>query len=201
MVDSTDIDIKQLQNTVKKLLDKAGTDARLTPRLLREKVEQRMKLEPGALTCKKSDIMDEIIKWWKETQPAIKAKDSVDAHATELTALQSITKYAKAVGKGPHFLKEFLQDSDVEKAKDIRKRYNTWYFSVSNTFYALRCIIGTLCKVFTSCHSGVIRIVVHVKTIVAPFHKSILKITSNCIMFSDCRRRVSFYPPVPLLKK
>lgn len=37
------------KQTLKRLLDKAGTDPRLTPRILREKAEQKLHLETG--TC------------------------------------------------------------------------------------------------------------------------------------------------------
>ena len=60
MAEIKNIDAVQLTSVLNKLLDKAGTDARLTPRLLREKAEQRMKLEPGQLIAKKADIMDVI---------------------------------------------------------------------------------------------------------------------------------------------
>ena len=38
------------KQTLKRLLDKAGSDPRLTPRILREKAEQKLHLETGA--CK-----------------------------------------------------------------------------------------------------------------------------------------------------
>ena len=38
------------KQTLKRLLDKAGNDPRLTPRILREKAEQKLHLETG--TCK-----------------------------------------------------------------------------------------------------------------------------------------------------
>lgn len=124
MTEIKDIDSVQLTSVVNKLLDKAGMDARLTPRLLREKAEQRMKLEPGRLISKKTDIMNTIVSWWMENQPtSTKPKTTGDATSGEVTALQSLSKYAKAVGKGPHFFKELNNDSDADKAKDIRRRY------------------------------------------------------------------------------
>lgn len=109
------IDVGMLQLTVTKLLDKAGFDARLTPRLLREKVEQRMKLEPDALKSMKPEIMAMITDWWIETH-GNKRKPR------QVSALESLSKLAKAVGKGPHFFKSLNFTSDSEKADDIRKR-------------------------------------------------------------------------------
>ena len=125
MAEIKNIDPAQLTSVLNKLLDKAGTDARLTPRLLREKAEQRMKLEPGQLITRKADIMDVIVSWWMENNPSTveprAASNNGPSDATALT-LQRLSKYAAAVGKGPRFFKDLSQDSDIEKAKDIRKR-------------------------------------------------------------------------------
>jgi hypothetical protein len=53
-----------LQKTITKLLEKAGHDPRLTPRILREKAEQRMTLEKGGLKAKREKIKDIICAWW-----------------------------------------------------------------------------------------------------------------------------------------
>ena len=113
------IDIEQLQLTVTKLLDKAGTDARLTPRLLREKVEQRMKLEPDALKSMKPEIMTMITEWWIETH---NNRGGGKKTVAQLLAIESLSKFAKAVGKGPHFFKSLNCATGAEKADDIRKR-------------------------------------------------------------------------------
>jgi hypothetical protein len=113
------VDIEQLQLTVTKLLDKAGTDARLTPRLLREKVEQRMKLEPDALKSMKPEIMAMITEWWIETHHSKNVGRKVPV---EVNGLENLSKFAKAVGKGPHFFKSLKFTSEAEKADDIRRR-------------------------------------------------------------------------------
>ena len=131
MAEIKNIDAVQLTSVLNKLLDKAGTDARLTPRLLREKAEQRMKLEPGQLIAKKADIMDVIVSWWMENNPQTvepkAASNNASSDPAALT-LQRLSKYAAAVGKGPRFFKDLSQDSDIEKAKDIRKRSCNWLY-------------------------------------------------------------------------
>ena len=133
------IDEIQLRQTVNKLMDKAGRDQRLTPRLLREKAEEKMKLPKGALKCKRTRIKVMIIDWWsKNVEPVNVAvtskstkKESGDGVETdpELVILRSLAKYAKAVGKGPSYFKE-LTGSTVEKAKVLRKRLRDDGFTV-----------------------------------------------------------------------
>jgi hypothetical protein len=46
---SGEVDFEKVKALISKLLDKAGNDPRVTPRVLRGKVEERMNLEPSAL--------------------------------------------------------------------------------------------------------------------------------------------------------
>jgi hypothetical protein len=62
------VDIATLDGTVTKYLHRAGLDERCTPRVLRGKVEEKMKLDKGDLDPYKLRIKKLIIKWWKETQ-------------------------------------------------------------------------------------------------------------------------------------
>ena len=59
----TEIDVDKMRALVIKLLDKAGEDPRLTPRLLRNKMEDKMNLERGALKVKRELIKTLIVKW------------------------------------------------------------------------------------------------------------------------------------------
>ena len=59
-----------LLKTILKLLDKAGKDPRLTPRLLRDKAEQRMTLAKGELKSKREQIKVIICDWWKKQKAA-----------------------------------------------------------------------------------------------------------------------------------
>ena len=59
----TEIDVDKMRTLVVKLLDKAGEDPRLTPRLLRNKMEDKMNLERGALKVKRELIKTLIVKW------------------------------------------------------------------------------------------------------------------------------------------
>lgn len=63
--------------TITKLLDKAGRDPRLTPRILREKAEQRMELSKGDLKPKRDKIKDVIYEWWKKQKQAEVDKETV----------------------------------------------------------------------------------------------------------------------------
>lgn len=56
--------------TVTKLLDKAGKDPRLTPRILREKAEQRLSLSKGDLKPQREKIKDIIWDWWEKQKTA-----------------------------------------------------------------------------------------------------------------------------------
>lgn len=47
---------KDAKNMIQKLLDKAGKDPRLTPRILREKAEQKLHLEIGRLDIALSSV-------------------------------------------------------------------------------------------------------------------------------------------------
>ena len=131
------IDEVLLRQTVNKLMDKAGRDQRLTPRLLRDKAEQKMKHPKGALKCKRTRIKVMIIDWWsKNVEPVVtvtsksakKDSDGVEVDP-ELVILRSLAKFAKAVGKGPNYFKE-LSGSTVEKAKVLRNRLRDDGFTV-----------------------------------------------------------------------
>ena len=64
-----EIDQAQVKIIVLKLLDKAGNDPRLTPRILRNKVEDKMNIERGGLKVKRDYIKTLIYKWWKVNHP------------------------------------------------------------------------------------------------------------------------------------
>mmetsp|Transcript_8747 Transcript_8747/g.14558 ORF Transcript_8747/g.14558 Transcript_8747/m.14558 type:complete len:273 (-) Transcript_8747:221-1039(-) len=104
-----------LLKTITKLLDKAGKDPRLTPRLLREKAEQRMTLEKGKLKPKREKIKRIICDWW-EKQYAVKVdKDAI--------LLKSLIKLARVSGNTPRAL-QGLQEmvTTEEKINTLRQR-------------------------------------------------------------------------------
>ena len=55
-----------VEESIKRLLQKAGTDPRVTPRLLREKAEQRLKLALHTLKPMREDIKNMIMEWHQE---------------------------------------------------------------------------------------------------------------------------------------
>lgn len=138
-----EIDQVQLKAIVLKLLDKAGHDPRLTPRILRNKVEDKMSIERGGLKIKRDYIKTLIFKWWKVNHPesaitsgplpAIKAggsassSSSVDKVKTEPTEddkeWKALIRIAKAGDKWP-LLGKGLGALDIkEKKTELRKRY------------------------------------------------------------------------------
>ena len=62
----SEVDIECIERMVNKLLDKAGKDPRLTPRLLREKTEQRLDLKKDHLKSSRTLIKELICSWWKK---------------------------------------------------------------------------------------------------------------------------------------
>ena len=129
------IDDMQLKAVVNRLMDKAGTDPRLTPRLLREKAETKMKLPEGALKHKRPRIKIFIVDWWSKNVAPVPSAPKVSKRASadddddaapavdpDLTLLRNIAKYAKAVGKGNSFFKDLPNTTHKEKAKVLRKR-------------------------------------------------------------------------------
>jgi hypothetical protein len=114
------VDEVELTIVINRLLDRAATNPRLTPRLLREKAEQKMKLEPGELKAMKAKIMKMIELWWHSTYPE-ESPSAETADDVELSRLKSLNRFAKAVGKGPIFFKD-LSDSNKRRADQIRKK-------------------------------------------------------------------------------
>jgi len=88
----TEIDQSQVKLIVLKLLDKAGNDPRLTPRILRNKVEDKMNLERGSLKVKRDYIKTLIFKWWKVNHPESTIRTgSLSATKATATTTSSVT--------------------------------------------------------------------------------------------------------------
>ena len=73
-----------------KLLNKAGRDIRVTPKLLREKMEQRLAMQPGDLKHLRDTIKDWIIEWH--------LADVKRTRELQQETLSSLTRFAKTVG-------------------------------------------------------------------------------------------------------
>ena len=143
------LNLKEVEAVVNKLLDKAGTDERLTPRLLRQKVEQKMKIEPDSLLPVKANILKMISDWWDKNFPE---KNGASGQPPLPSSVESLSKFARAVGKGPQFFKTLNHNSDEEKALDILKRFDrcfsypcyenrfsdTWIKEVTNPYPRLQ---------------------------------------------------------------
>ena len=112
------LDIGVLDQTVTKYLSRAGTDPRCTPKVLREKTEDKMKLERGTLEAFKPRIKKLIIKWWKESgkeqvSNSTKVKEEMPDKVTpavvppseeEVRMWKAFKAFAKASGKGAELL-------------------------------------------------------------------------------------------------
>lgn len=81
---------EQLLQTITKLLDKAGRDPRLTPRLLREKAEQRLTLTKGDLKPQRERIKTIICDWWQAQKQLQSDKENANFKAVSDTVLNMI---------------------------------------------------------------------------------------------------------------
>lgn len=84
------VDYDKLLAVMTKLLDKAGRDPRVTPRLLREHAEKRMSLEKGELKPMREKLKTVIVEWWYKQKGLDQDKQK--------EALHSLTKLARSVG-------------------------------------------------------------------------------------------------------
>jgi hypothetical protein len=110
-------DDEKLQSMVLKLLDKAGHDPRLTPKILREKAEERLKLPKQGLKDKRETIKEIILHWWclnKKSDPLM---------TNDELQLKSLMKLAKALGKGPSWFQELIGAETSFKISYIREKY------------------------------------------------------------------------------
>jgi hypothetical protein len=84
------LDEETVLKTITKLLDKAGRDPRLTPRILREKAEQRLTLSKGDLKSRRENIKDIICDWWHKQKAA-----EVDREQSILKAVSIMAWHSK----------------------------------------------------------------------------------------------------------
>eukprot|EP01031_Cornospumella_fuschlensis_P027568 gene27568-33295_t len=104
-----------LKSVVYRLLDKAGEDPRLTPRLLREKAEQKLNMPRGDLKAKREEIKDMIVKWYIE-------KKEREEEITR-TVMKMLAKIGKVAGLAPAIFKGMKEmDSDEQRILELRKR-------------------------------------------------------------------------------
>lgn len=105
-----------MKNQIQKLLDKAGTNPKLTPRLLREKAEQRLKLQPGELNTRtrREIIKNVIIKWWNENvkKESAEPPPKISTKTPDEQTLHKLGKVVKAAGVGPQVFAR-LQDLSI----------------------------------------------------------------------------------------
>lgn len=113
MPDDVKIDIDKIKGIVMKLLDRVGADQRLTPGILRRKVEQKMKLHEGSLKTMKPNIMKYITKWW-----------DVNFSRHDVNRLKNMLKFAKASGFD-YYGSVLPAAPAAVRADEIRKRFSS----------------------------------------------------------------------------
>lgn len=139
----TEYDEKIMRSIILKLLDKAGTDKRLTLRILRNKTEEKMKLQKGILKVKRDMIKSLTYKWWKvnqtnsnntATEPAVNksTKTSENSNSSASADIKTskpsseewkqLEALAKAVGKSIFIKTIDKQLSEKEKSNKLRKK-------------------------------------------------------------------------------
>ena len=158
----SNIDSEVLDSTVFRLLGKAGLDPRCTPKILRSKTEQKLKLQEDELLPYRVRIKKLIIKWWKETQLNGNAEKSgekrsnstIDDHASQekkkikteterdksndvdidiLTKYKAWRAYTRAV-KRSDLLEGLTDIKDVDKKIQVlSQRLHTNGFKCNNT--------------------------------------------------------------------
>jgi hypothetical protein len=124
---SSEIDQNQMKVVILKLLDKAGMDERLTLRLLRNKAEDKLKLDRGSLKVKRDYIKTIIMKWWRANKNATSSSSKPTEPEQTSPEIEKewklLVKVAKAAGKWPAISKHLNNDSYSSKVKSLRKRF------------------------------------------------------------------------------
>ncbi len=119
-----------------KLLDKAGHDPRLTPRLLREKAEDRLSMKRHSLKPKREWIKKIIVRWWIQNidNKAEKEKGSNGVKKEDVTdedkSVRQYNKLAQAVGHSA-LLKDLGSLSHSAKISTLRSKLITEGYSFS----------------------------------------------------------------------
>lgn len=136
------IDHNAVVAQVVKLLDKAGTDPRLTPRLLRNKTAEKLKLPVGSLEDLKPLIKKVIIKWWKTTQlqkedekketVKVKAEEKPAGDASDDFGWKKLSKFAQVAGKAPAVYAGLSELAPKEKCDKLRERLREMGFNFSD---------------------------------------------------------------------
>lgn len=103
-----------------KLLDKAGKDPRLTPRILREKAEQRLNMKRGELRPARRQIKTLIFDWWDQQQ---KGQSQDEKDQAEKDRLKLFVRLARLSGHTPAiFMGLSDTNSNHKKIQLIRER-------------------------------------------------------------------------------
>lgn len=104
-----EVDFNEVRQVLEKLLNKAGKDPRLTPKLLRAKTESKLQLAAGQLKPYRKDIKKVIWEWWESDQRKT---------LIQLVSLARALQLAPGILKG---LKEM--GSDTERVETLAERY------------------------------------------------------------------------------
>jgi hypothetical protein len=104
----SELDFSQVRAVVEKLLHKAGKDPRVTPKILRVKVESKLELSSGRLKTYRNQIKDVIWEWWESDQTY---------------TLQQLVFLSRALQLAPAILKGIKEMTSVtEKVEALTSR-------------------------------------------------------------------------------
>lgn len=118
---------KHIEDEIKKitwaLLQKAGHNPKLTPRLLRQQLEKQMKVQSGSFDKYRKLIKSVIFVWWDQSQDdlGLNSNKQVDDKNAAF-ALQMLTQLAKAAGKMPGVMKN-LPEEPHDRIKALREKF------------------------------------------------------------------------------
>lgn len=111
-----------IKATIIRLLEKANRHPELTPRILRTKIEQKLKLREGTLSSKKYYIKKVALTWWMSEDHASSSVSRKDEAVEPSLAMKRLTKLANVAGKVPQALKGLSGLSEEDKITTLRQR-------------------------------------------------------------------------------
>lgn len=104
----SEVDFEKVKPVIEKLLEKAGKDPRVTPKLLRMKAESKLQLSSGQLKSFRNQIKDVIWKWWEDDQSY---------------TLQQLVHLSRALSLAPAILKDIKAIPSVTgRVEELSKR-------------------------------------------------------------------------------
>lgn len=112
----SEVDFSKVRAVIEKLLQKAGKDPRVTPKILRMKAESKLELSSGQLKQYRNQIKGVIWEWWESDQAY---------------TLQQLVFLSRALQLAPAILKGIKELATVtEKVETLTSRYINLLFNL-----------------------------------------------------------------------